>query len=81
VTLVAAGERVVRGGYGGETRLNAMLSRAGFAAFHRSIGNRRHQGVLICGAQGVRTLTVAFIPRPQPERRVGPSEAAHNKKR
>jgi hypothetical protein len=83
VTLVAAGERLVRGSYGGETRVNALLSRASFAAFHTGPSATGDiEGVLICGAEGVRTLTVAFIPRPQPERRVGPSEAADdNKKR
>jgi len=62
--------------------MNAMLSRASFAAFHTGPSATGDiEGALICGAQGVRTLTVAFIPRPQPERRVGPSEAADNKKR
>jgi hypothetical protein len=34
MTLVAADERVVRGSYRGETRVNVMLSRASYAAFH-----------------------------------------------
>jgi L-lactate dehydrogenase complex protein LldG len=39
--------------------------------FHRAAGDI--EGVLIHSAQGVRTLIVAFIPRPQPGRRAATS--------
>jgi hypothetical protein len=65
MTLVAADERVVRGSYRGETRVNVMLSRASYAASHTGPSAiSAIEGVLIRGAQGVRTHTVAFIPRP-----------------
>jgi L-lactate dehydrogenase complex protein LldG len=47
------------------------LHRAGYAVFHTGPSATGDiEGVLIHGAQGVRTLTVAFIPRSQPEHRV-----------
>ena len=58
-----------------------MLSRASYAASHTGpSATGAIEGMLIRGAQGVRTLTVAFIPRPQPERRAAPGEAADSKK-
>jgi hypothetical protein len=42
-----------------------MLSRASYAASHTGpSATGAIEGMLIRGAQGVRTLTVAFIPRP-----------------
>jgi L-lactate dehydrogenase complex protein LldG len=44
----------------------AEFHRAAYAVFHTGpSGTGDIEGVLIHGAQGVRTLTVAFIPRPQ----------------
>jgi L-lactate dehydrogenase complex protein LldG len=44
--------------------------RAGYAVFHTGPSATGDiEGVLILGAQGVRSLTVAFIPRSQPGRR------------
>jgi hypothetical protein len=82
MTLVGTDKRAVRGSYRGETRVNAMLSGVSYAAFHTGpSATSAIEGVLIRGAQGVRTLTLAFIPRPQPERRAAPGEAADYKKR
>jgi L-lactate dehydrogenase complex protein LldG len=48
--------------------------RAAYAVFHTGPSATGDiEGVLILGAQGVRTLTVAFIPRPQPGRRAAAS--------
>jgi L-lactate dehydrogenase complex protein LldG len=48
--------------------------RAAYAVFHTGpSGTGDIEGVLIHPAQGVRTLTVAFIPRPQPGLRAGAS--------
>src|ERR1700733_7887616 len=44
--------------------------RAGYAVFHTGPSATGDiEGVLILGAQGVRSLTIAFIPRSQPGRR------------
>jgi len=43
--------------------------RPAYAVFHTGPSATGDiEGVLVHGAQGVRTLTVAFIPRPQPGR-------------
>jgi L-lactate dehydrogenase complex protein LldG len=52
----------------------AEFHRAVYAVFHTGPSATGDiEGVLIHGAQGVRTLTVAFIPRPQPGRRAAAS--------
>jgi L-lactate dehydrogenase complex protein LldG len=48
---------------------------AGYAVFHTGPSATGDiEGVLIHGAQGVRTLTVAFIPRTRPRDHAAPSE-------